>query len=116
VSKQDQADLFYSEASIYRRFSDAGLKHDLLVHQLCDEIALEHLEESDITTYLSTVFAGAALPPGLANLIYRHSGGNALFMATIVQDMVKRELAKLFLIEDAFCTVSYRTPVVIHRK
>jgi DNA-binding winged helix-turn-helix (wHTH) protein/tetratricopeptide (TPR) repeat protein len=69
-----------------------GLKHDLVVHQLCDEIALEHLEELDIAEYLTAVFAGSALPSGLANLIYRHSGGNALFMVTIVQDIVKRKL------------------------
>ena len=69
-----------------------GLKQDLLVHQLCDEIALERLEESDITEYLTTVFAGGGLPWGLTNLIYRHSGGNALFMVTLVQDMIKRAL------------------------
>ena len=28
----------------------------------------------------------------LPNLIYRHSGGNSLFMVTIVQDMVKKGL------------------------
>ena len=69
-----------------------GLKEDLHVHHLCDEIALERLEESAITQYLATKFVGGGLPSELARLIYRHSGGNALFMVTMVEDMVKRGL------------------------
>ena len=68
------------------------LKQDLLVHHLCEEIALERLEESEIAQYLATEFVDSSLPSDLANLIYRHSGGNALFMVTIVQDMVKKGL------------------------
>jgi len=64
----------------------------LLVHQLCSEIALEGLEEPLIAEYLATEFSGGNLPAGLATLIYRHSGGNALFMVAIVQDMLKRGL------------------------
>jgi DNA-binding winged helix-turn-helix (wHTH) protein/tetratricopeptide (TPR) repeat protein len=69
-----------------------GLKQDLLVHHLCEEVVLERLEESDIGEYLAAEFADGSLPAGLANLIYRHSGGNALFMVAIVQDMVKQGL------------------------
>lgn len=69
-----------------------SLKQDLLVHELCSEIALERLEESLIAEYLATEFSQGNLPAGLATLIYRHSGGNALFMVAIVQDMLKRGL------------------------
>jgi predicted ATPase len=69
-----------------------SLKQDLQVHHLCEEIALEGLGESEIAQYLSTEFAESSLPSDLANMIYRHSGGNALFMVTIVQDMVKKGL------------------------
>jgi DNA-binding winged helix-turn-helix (wHTH) protein/tetratricopeptide (TPR) repeat protein len=69
-----------------------GLKQDLQVHHLCEEIALERLEESEIAQYLAIEFASGSLPSDLANLIYRHSGGNALFMVAIVQDMVKKGL------------------------
>src|SRR5258708_33392265 len=65
---------------------------DLQVHQLCSEIALERLEEPSIAEYLATEFSRGNLPAGLATLIYRHSGGNALFMVAIVQDMLKRGL------------------------
>jgi predicted ATPase/DNA-binding winged helix-turn-helix (wHTH) protein len=69
-----------------------ALKQDLQVHNLCEEIALERLDESEIAQYLDIEFAGSRLPSELANMIYRHSGGNALFMVTIVHDMVKKGL------------------------
>lgn len=68
-----------------------GLKQDLQVHQLCKEIALERLEEPTIAEYLATEFPKANLP-GLSSLVFRHSGGNALFMVAIVQDIVKKGL------------------------
>ena len=69
-----------------------GLKQDLQVHHLCTEVALERLEEPEIAEYLATEFPNSSLPAGLAKLIYRHSGGNALFMTAIVQDIVKKGL------------------------
>ena len=69
-----------------------SLKQDLLVHNLCEELALERLEEADIVDYLGAEFSEGTLPAGLANLIYRHSGGNPLFMVAIVKDMVKQGL------------------------
>jgi len=66
------------------------LKQDLQVHQLCSEIPLERLDEQSIREYLAVEFMPGNLPPGLATLIYRHCGGNALFMVAIVQDIVKR--------------------------
>src|SRR5262249_27367275 len=67
-----------------------SLKQDLLVHQLCEEISLECLEEHEIADYLAREFPSHSLPAGLAALIYSHSGGNALFMVTIVKELVKR--------------------------
>ena len=69
-----------------------GLKQDLQVHHLCAEIALERLEEPAIAEYLATEFPNASLLSGLSSLVYRHSGGNPLFMAAIVLDMVKKGL------------------------
>jgi DNA-binding winged helix-turn-helix (wHTH) protein len=69
-----------------------GLKQDLQVHQLCKEVTLERLEESTIAEYLATEFPKSSLPSGLPGLVFRHSGGNALFMVAIVQDFVKKGL------------------------
>jgi DNA-binding winged helix-turn-helix (wHTH) protein/tetratricopeptide (TPR) repeat protein len=67
------------------------LKQDLRVHELCREIELEGLEEYEVAQYLAVEFAGT-LPSDLTKLIHRHSGGNALFMVALVQDMVKKGL------------------------
>src|SRR5712664_3497315 len=68
-----------------------ALKQDLLVHKLCREIALERLEESDVAEYLTEEFAECTFAAaGLAKLVHRHSGGNALFMVGIVQSMLKK--------------------------
>jgi DNA-binding winged helix-turn-helix (wHTH) protein/tetratricopeptide (TPR) repeat protein len=74
-----------------------ALKQDLQVHQLSKEITLERLGESAISEYLTTEFSKSSFAPGLSNLVFRHSGGNALFMVAVVQDLVKRGL----IVEDS---------------
>jgi DNA-binding winged helix-turn-helix (wHTH) protein/tetratricopeptide (TPR) repeat protein len=69
-----------------------ALKQDLVLHSLSYEIPLERLEELDVAEYLAIEFTDGIFPVGFANRIYRHSGGNALFMVTILQDMVKKGL------------------------
>jgi DNA-binding winged helix-turn-helix (wHTH) protein/tetratricopeptide (TPR) repeat protein len=69
-----------------------ALKQDLVIHNLSQEIALERLEESDVAEYLAAQFVDDRFPEEFAYLIYRHSGGNPLFMVTILQDMVKKGL------------------------
>ena len=71
-----------------------ALKQDLLVRHLCREIAIERLEESNVAEYLTKTFRTNSLPPGLANLIFKNSGGNPLFMVAIVQDLVKKGLCR----------------------
>ena len=80
------ADLILSKSPL------KALKQDLVLHNLGCEITLERLEEPDVAEYLESHFAEGGYPEGFAGLIYRHSGGNALFMVNILQDMVKREL------------------------
>src|SRR5712664_857177 len=80
------ADLIISQSPL------KALKQDLLIHNLSHEISLERLEESDVAEYLAIKFLDGDFPPRFAKLIYHHSGGNALFMVTILQDMVKKGL------------------------
>jgi hypothetical protein len=67
-----------------------ALKQDLLLHRLCEEIALERLSEKDVESYLASRSPNGAVPRGMANLVYRHSNGNPLFMTAIVQEMRKK--------------------------
>jgi len=66
------------------------VKQDLLVHQLCREIALEPLTENEVAEYLAIETPGKAVPQGLASLIYRHSDGNPLFMVSILDHLRDR--------------------------
>jgi len=68
------------------------VKQDLLVHQLCREVALEPLTEDEVAEYLAIETPGKAVPEGLASLIYRHSDGNPLFMVSIVDNLRERGL------------------------
>jgi hypothetical protein len=67
-----------------------ALKQDLLVRQMCYEVALERFGESEIAEYLAARFPDGELPSGLAGLIQRHSDGNPLFMVAILEEMVKK--------------------------
>jgi DNA-binding winged helix-turn-helix (wHTH) protein len=66
------------------------VKEDLLVHQLCQEIALEPLTETDVALYMGDGTATGGLPAGLARLVYRHSDGNPLFMVAALEHMAQR--------------------------
>jgi DNA-binding winged helix-turn-helix (wHTH) protein/tetratricopeptide (TPR) repeat protein len=67
-----------------------ALKQDLVVHKLCDEIALEPLGEKQVAAYLAADSSGRDLPSGLAGLVHRHSEGNPLFMVAALDHMIER--------------------------
>jgi DNA-binding winged helix-turn-helix (wHTH) protein/tetratricopeptide (TPR) repeat protein len=68
------------------------LKQDLVLHKLGQEIGLERLEEPDVAEYLRAKFTDSGFPAEFSGTIHGHSGGNALFMETILQDMEKKQL------------------------
>ena len=67
-----------------------ALKQDLLVHQLCQRIELKPLAEAQVTEYLRADSPQSDLPKGLAELIYRRSGGNPLFMGATLDHLAER--------------------------
>jgi DNA-binding winged helix-turn-helix (wHTH) protein/tetratricopeptide (TPR) repeat protein len=69
-----------------------ALKQDLVIHNLSHEVSLERLQEVDVAKYICGNFVDGDFPEGFTSLIYRRSGGNALFMVTILQDIVKKRL------------------------
>ena len=68
------------------------VKQDLLVHQLCREIALDPLTEAQVAEYMALEAAGAPAPAGVAALIHRYSEGNPLFMVASLDHMIHRNL------------------------
>jgi DNA-binding response OmpR family regulator len=64
------------------------LVSELLTHHLCREIALAPLSAADVAEYLGGE-SGASLPEGFAELIYRYSEGNPLFMSAALDHMTE---------------------------
>jgi DNA-binding winged helix-turn-helix (wHTH) protein len=66
------------------------LKDELLAHRLCNEVSLTGLTESDIGEYLGQVSAESGLRNRLAELLYRRSEGNPLFMVAAIEHSVEQ--------------------------
>ena len=67
-----------------------GVEQDLLIHQLCRELALEPLSEIEIAEYLAREASDGSVPKGLAAVLHRHSEGNPLFMLAALEHMIQR--------------------------
>ena len=65
------------------------LKQDLLIHGLCNELALKGLGEPSVQEYLRGELPGANPAPGFTRFVHRHSGGNPMFMVAIVGELLK---------------------------
>lgn len=68
------------------------LKDELLAHRLCSEINLAGLTKSDIAEYLDQLSTGSDLRNGLAELFYRRSEGNPLFMVAALEHSFEQRL------------------------
>ena len=69
-----------------------AIKADLLLRQLCCDIALEPLGEAEVAEYLAAQSSAASVPEGLAKFVYHHSEGNPLFMVAALDHMTERNL------------------------
>ncbi len=63
------------------------LTGELVAHRLASAIALEGLGVSAVEAYLSKRFAGHGFPPELARTLERATGGNPLFLTTLVDEL-----------------------------
>jgi predicted ATPase/DNA-binding winged helix-turn-helix (wHTH) protein len=69
-----------------------ALKSDLLVHRLCREVVLGPISETDVAQFVGLASTGRNTSSELAKLIYRHCGGNPLFMVATLEHMSSRGL------------------------
>ena len=72
-----------------------AIKHRLLTHKLCREIAVEPLAESAVDQYLRGKTQDGQVPPGLAQMIYAHSEGNPFFMGAILEHLLAQGMLSL---------------------
>jgi adenylate cyclase len=59
---------------------------------LCHELVVAPLSKADVAAYLVATSAGARLPEDLAELVYRHSEGNPLFMRAALDHLTQQSL------------------------
>jgi DNA-binding winged helix-turn-helix (wHTH) protein/predicted ATPase len=74
----------------------ARVVSELELHERCRQIALNPLELQAIESYLKARLGGddaVAQSPGMAPLLLERTGGNPLFMTSIVNQLVQREVA-----------------------
>ncbi len=70
------------------------VEHELLASGLCEALSLELLSLADVTAYVA---ARLGLPSSeetrrIASLVYERTEGNALFMVSVVNDLIARGL------------------------
>ena len=65
-----------------------ALKQDLVVRQLCAELALPPLSKPAVRQLLSRRLGQEELPPGLDGFIYQRSEGNPLFVLSLLEHVI----------------------------
>ena len=69
-----------------------ALKHDMLVHKHCTEVALEPFPKSAVASLIMEELHQSTLPPGLSEFVHHHSEGNPLFAIAIVEHLMAQQI------------------------
>ncbi len=69
-----------------------ALKHDMLFHKLCTEVALEPFPRAAVASLIMGELHQSALPPGLSEFVHHHSEGNPLFAIAIVEHLIAQQI------------------------
>jgi DNA-binding SARP family transcriptional activator/predicted ATPase len=62
----------------------AALVHELSVRGRCEDLALPRLDAGAVQAHLAARFPAGPLPPGLAPVLLRRTGGNPLFIRNLL--------------------------------
>ena len=69
-----------------------GVKQDLQMHKLCEELPLEYLSQDAVAEFLAAKFPGHHFPAELAAMIHQRTEGNPLFMVNVVDYLVAEKI------------------------
>ena len=69
-----------------------GVKQELQAKQLCEELSVGMLTQQDVREYLAVRFSDHTLAEIAAEPIYRRTDGNALFMVSVVNDLIDQHV------------------------
>ena len=65
-----------------------GVKQDLLIKRLCEEMALAPLTKDAVRDLLTAGLKQPCLPKGLSSFVHQHSDGNPLFAIAILEHLI----------------------------
>jgi DNA-binding winged helix-turn-helix (wHTH) protein len=64
-----------------------ALRHELRLHQLCEEILLDPFSEQELAGYVAGRLGGADGSDAFVQALHRHTGGLPLFVANVVDEL-----------------------------
>lgn len=71
------------------------LVQELRMHDQCAELTLDYWSEAEVGTYLAQRFPRGTVPTGLARLLHQRTSGNPLFVATIADELGRRQVLQV---------------------
>jgi predicted ATPase len=81
--------------AIARTHPVRSLTQELQRHGQCTELLLPYLPEAGVATYLAQRFDAAQFPAGIAHILHQRTSGNAFFLVTVVEELVRQGLLTL---------------------
>jgi DNA-binding winged helix-turn-helix (wHTH) protein len=69
-----------------------AIKQELAIHRRSVELALTPLGAADVAAYLEARCPNGRWPAGLADRIHRRTEGNPLYVASLIDDLVRRNV------------------------
>jgi predicted ATPase len=69
-----------------------SLTQELQRHGQCTELLLPYLPEAGVATYLAQRFDAAHFPAAIAHILHQRTSGNAFFLVTVVEELVRQGL------------------------
>jgi predicted ATPase len=66
------------------------ISQELLLHGYCTELPLSFLSAGAVATYLMVRLPGQKLPVGLVSWLHQYTGGNPLFLVTMVEHLLEQ--------------------------
>jgi predicted ATPase/DNA-binding winged helix-turn-helix (wHTH) protein len=69
-----------------------GIKQELRMHRLCEELPLEYLTREAVKEFLAGRFPANQFPSKLVELIHQRTGGNPLFMSNMVDYLLSEKI------------------------
>lgn len=67
-----------------------GVRLELRVHRLCDELVLEPFSERDVADYIDARFPGADANEDFIRSLHAHTDGLPLFVANVIDDLLSQ--------------------------